>query len=273
MIAATISLFFGSYTLLQANETSRKVVSDLDCVAEPSAIVELGAAVPGVLAHAYHERGDAVEAGTLMARLESEVEEVAHAIAVEIAASQTAVNLRAATSQFGARTLSRNQRLVEADSVSEQAIDQVRTEADIAKLQLQQEREARVLARLEAERAAAVLARREIRSPIDGTVVQRYHGVGEYVDAEPVYRVAELDPLFVEVIVPIEYHGALERGMKASVTLDVPGFEDSPVVAEIRRIDAVADAASATFGVSLELPNPGGKLPSGVRCQIDFQAP
>lgn len=272
LAAAILCLIDVNLNASRAEESRSMVVSDLDCVAEPSATVELGAAVPGVLADAFHERGDVVLAGALMARLESGVEEVAHAIAVEIAASETAVDLRAATSRFGARTLSRNERLVEDDSVSAQTLDQVRTEADIANLQLQQEREASVLARLEAERARAVLARREIRSPIDGTVLQRYHGVGEYVDAKPVYRVAVLDPLHVEVIVPIEYHGVLERGMKASVTLDVPGFEDSPVEASIRRIDAVADAASATYGVSLELPNPDGDLPSGVRCQIDFHA-
>jgi len=254
------------------SDAAREVLSDLDCVVEPSAIVELGAAVPGLLGETHHDRSDFVAAGTLMARLESGVEEVAVAIAEHVAGNGTAIELRAATSAFGARTLNRNEELAREASVSTQALDQVRTEAGIAALQLRQERESQTLARLELERARAQLARREIRSPIDGSVVERFHEAGEYVDAEPVYRVARLDPLHVEVIVPIEYLELIENDMAAGVTLAVPGFEERALAATVRRIDAVADAASATYGVRLVLPNPDLTIPSGVRCSVDFLA-
>jgi hypothetical protein len=32
----------------------------------------------------------------------------------------------------------------------------------------------------------------------------------------------------------------------------------------------VFDAASGTFGVRLELANPRGAVPGGIRCQVDF---
>ena len=35
-------------------------------------------------------------------------------------------------------------------------------------------------------------------------------------------------------------------------------------------VDHVLDAASGTFGVRLELPNPGYKIPAGVNCKIRF---
>lgn len=259
--------------LLSANtRAEREVVSNLDCVVEPSAVVDLGAAVPGLLADTRYAVSDIVEAGSVMARLESGVEEVALALAEEIAASHTAIELRAATHDFGTRTLARNERLTGDDAVSRQALDQVRTEAAIAALQLKQERESQVLARLEAARARAQLERRLIRTPIAGHVIQQLHEAGEYVDAEPVYRVAQLDPLYVEVIVPIDYLGTLERGMSAGVTLSLPGFEGRPLSATVQHIDAVADAASASYGVRLELPNPDNEIPSGVRCEIDFYA-
>jgi len=37
-------------------------------------------------------------------------------------------------------------------------------------------------------------------------------------------------------------------------------------------VDPIIDAASGTFRVTLTLPNPGGKLTSGLRCQVSFLA-
>jgi hypothetical protein len=35
-------------------------------------------------------------------------------------------------------------------------------------------------------------------------------------------------------------------------------------------VDRVFDASSGTFGVRLELPNPNGAIPAGVRCKVEF---
>lgn len=58
--------------------------------------------------------------------------------------------------------------------------------------------------------------------------------------------------------------------MNASVQLQVDGFDDRNYQAQVRRIDPVADAASGTYGIWLEMPNPDLTIPSGVRCKIDF---
>ncbi|ASJ74935.1 efflux RND transporter periplasmic adaptor subunit [Granulosicoccus antarcticus] len=258
--------------LVPSSRASLEVLSDMDCVIEPSASIELGSAVSGLIAASYYDRSDYVAKGTVMAQLESDVERVTLAIAEESASSSTAVELRKLTAAFGERTHVRNQKLLKTSGVSRQVIDQMSTEARIAALQVVQEQESVRLARLEVVRAKASLARREIRSPISGSVVQAYKSAGEYVDGDPVYQIAQLDPLHVEVIVPIEYLGNLSTGMTAAIRIDVPGFENNVLSGEVRRIDAVADAASATYGVRLILENPDMKIPSGVRCQIDFLA-
>ncbi len=258
--------------LVPSSRASLEVLSDMDCVIEPSATVDLGSAVPGLIAHSYFDRSDFVSKGTVMAQLESDVERVALAIARQVAGSTTALDLRKVTAGFGERTRARNEQLLKTSGVSRQVVDQVSTEARLAGLQVVQERESQRLAELDVQRAEATLARRLIRSPIDGSVVQMYKRAGEYVDSDPVYQIAQLDPLNVEVIVPVEYLGNLSTGMVAAITIDVPGFENQVLSAEVRRIDAVADAASATYGVRLILENPDMKIPSGVRCQIDFLA-
>lgn len=258
--------------LVPSTNASLEVLSDMDCVVEPSATVELGSAVPGLLAHTYYDRSDFVSAGTVVARLESNVERVSLSIAEHVASSSTAIDLRSLSADFGNRTRVRNAKLLKTSGISRQVMDQVDTEARIAGLQVAQEVEGQNLAELEVERAKALLDRREIRTPITGSVVQKFKSAGEYVDSEPVYQIAQLDPLHVEVIVPIEYLGNLETGMEAAVSLAVPGFENQLLEAIVRRIDAVADAASATYGVRLTLANPKLTIPSGVRCQVDFFA-
>ena len=271
-LVTCVALSLSALTMGSVSTTnaSLEVLSDMDCVIEPSITVELGSAVPGLIAENFHDRGDFVAKGTVMARLESEVERVALAIAEEIAGSSTAVDLRKLTAEFGERTQRRNEQLLTTSGVSRQVVDQVSTEAGIALLQVLQEQESQKLAVLEADRARAALNRREIRSPFDGTVVERYKTTGEYVDSDPVYQIAQLDPLNVEVIVPVEYLGSLQAGTNAAVSLTLPGFEDRIMTAQVTRVDAVADAASSTYGVRLTLPNPDLTIPSGVRCQVDF---
>jgi len=253
-------------------DASRDVLSNIACVVQPGKVASLGSAVPGVLATVNVNRSDYVTANTELAQLESEVERTSLQLATRLAALSSATRLRQLNADYGSRTLQRNQSLYQKASVSEATLDQVNTEALIAKMQVEQERENSEIANIEMVRAKAVLNRRTIRAPFDGVIIERYKTVGEYVADDPVMQIASLDPLHVEVIVPLTELGILESGMRGEVTMDVPGFDDTTLEATVRRIDPVADAASATYGVLLELPNPDLTIPSGVRCMIDFIA-
>ncbi len=62
--------------------------------------------------------------------------------------------------------------------------------------------------------------------------------------------------------------GKVKVGMKAEVR------PESPVggvhLGLVTVVDRVLDAASGTFGVRLELPNPKYRLPAGLRCKVRF---
>lgn len=268
--ALCVSIVLLTIVIAPPISAGREVLSDLDCVVEPSRVVQLGSAVPGLIASTAFDRSDFVSPGTVMATLESRVERASLAIAEEVAAHGTSVDLRKATAAFGERTRERNATLFKTSSISTQNMDQVDTETRIAGLQVRQERENQRLAELRVERERAALERRMIVSPIEGTVVERYKSAGEYVDNDPVFQIAQLNPLHVEVIVPLEYLGQIETGMHGGVTVLAPNFDNKVLDAQVRRIDAVSDAGSATYGVRLVLDNPELKIPSGVRCMVDF---
>ena len=59
--------------------------------------------------------------------------------------------------------------------------------------------------------------------------------------------------------------------MTATVKPEVS--EAEPRGAKVVVVDRVIDAASNSFRVRLELPNPNYQLPPGLRCKVDFDLP
>ena len=253
------------YSQIEAGENN---IPNLDCVIEPSEIVDVGSAVPGVVEAIHADRSDLVKKGAVVAKLESSVEQASLELAKVRAGVNTAIKLRQQSASLGYLTQKRNQALFKKSAISKQDMDQLKTETRIANLQVRQEKENKRIAGLEAMRAEAILQRRDIKSPVEGVVMERFKSVGEYVEGEPILRVAQLDPLHVEVIVPVEYLGQIVPGMQAEViaTAGASGKH----LATVERVDRVADAASGTYGVRLSLPNPDYKIPAGLRCQVGF---
>ena len=126
------------------------------------------------------------------------------------------------------------------------------------------------MAQLELARARAELEQRVIRSPIDGVVTERLLGPGEYGHPDThIVSLASIDPLYVEAYPAVRYHGRIKAGDMGTVTLDSGEVRQAKVTV----VDQVFDASSGTFGVRLELPNPGMKLPAGTRCRVAFDIP
>lgn len=244
--------------------------SALDCLVEPSEVVEIGSSVPGIIESLNFERNNFVNKGEVVAQLDSRVELATLELATARAETDTSLNLRRENAAFGIRTQKRNQKLFNESTISAQDMDKVKTETYIAQLQARQEEDNQRIAQLEAERARQALERRTIRSPISGVIIDKYKSAGEYVEAEPVYRIAQLDPLHVELILPVEKLNTVKLGMKAEISLDIQSEHDTKHIAVVKSVDRVADAASGTFGVMLSMPNAGLRIPSGVRCNLSL---
>lgn len=239
------------------------------CIVEPRRTVELGAQVAGVLDEVLVARGDQVAAGEVVARLEREVEQVNVALARARAEAGAGIRRRESELANKRSILARKNELRNGDYVSEEEYDEARAEVEVARQLLARARDERELARIELARAEAALALRTLTSPLDGVVVERNLAAGEYVsERRPVITVAQLDPLFVEVFRPVEAYGEIRVGDVARITLTEPtgGVHQAEVVV----VDDVVDAASSTFGIRLELANPDGAIPAGIRCEAVF---
>lgn len=230
-----------SLSLLLATTVFAAELPPLEGLVEPNDLVEFSSQVPGILEQVTVERGARVRRGQVLARLKSGVE-------------TSAVKVAEARVEFGKRKAVRNSELYKKQLISIHDKDELETEIQLAELELDEVRE-----RLEL---------RTILSTVDGVVVERTGAPGEYVGEEPFLTVAQLNPLNVELVVPVEYFDMIKLGSIAQVQLEaaVGGSHQAKVVI----VDQVIDAASGTFGVRLELPNPKLKLPAGLKCQVVF---
>ncbi len=240
------------------------------CVVEPRVVVDIGSAASGVIERLDVERGQAVGAGEVLAELESGVERAALSVARARAGIETDVQTRQVALDFQQRARTRVDELYRRQTVAASAMDEAERDVLLSELALRRAREERELAALELERARQVLARRTVRSPVSGVVVERFVNVGEYVEDQPLVRVAELHPLRVQVVLPAERYGAVAVGTVADVVPEIAELGAHEAV--VTSVDKVLDAASGTFRVELELPNPGGELPAGMRCTLRFSA-
>jgi RND family efflux transporter MFP subunit len=243
-----------------------------DCVMDPALSLKLGSPVASILQSVEVDRGDLVKAGQVVARLESAVETAVVALDQVKSESLAEVYARQVRVELTKIAFGRQISLQERQNTSAQKVDEARADYQSAQQDLALAQLNHRVAELELQRARAAVEQRAIRSPIDGVVVQRSLGPGEYVNQDAhIITVAKIDPLHVETFLPIRFYGTIKVGDSASVRPDDPVGGDRKAAVSV--VDQVFDAASGTFGIRLDLPNPDGMVPAGLRCRVTFTLP
>lgn len=245
-------------------------LSALDCMIQPHQVVQVGSPAPGVIDSIFVDRGDVVQRGQAVVQLNASVERAALAVARERAGQTGDATVASSSRELAQRELMRAEELHQQQYVSKTYLDKLRAEAGVADGRSDQAKEKRTLSTREAELAAAQLEQRTVRAPISGVVLERLMSPGEYVDQKPMVRIAAIDPLRVDVLVPAAAFGQVSIGMQGRVTPEI--LNRTVHTATVKTVDRVIDAASNTFRVRLELPNPGNALPAGLRCKLDLAA-
>ncbi len=241
----------------------------LACVMEPKAVIKLGSPEEGILDEFLVDRGDLVTQGQIVARLNSDLEEVNVEMARVRAQSDVEIESSRARLDYRESEAARIAQLHAKKIVATKSMDEAEVERRLAVFAVSAAELQRKTARLEYRHAKARLERRSIKSPVEGVVIERNMTVGEYAHEQiPIMTVAEIDPLNVEVFVPIGLYGSVAVGMPAEVEPEAP--IGGSYRARVTVVDRVFDTASGTFGVRLALPNPEGRLPAGLKCKVRF---
>ena len=242
--------------------------AELDCLVKPEVYVELSSPVDSVLEKIMVQPGDAVSRGQPLAQLEASVERARVKLAQLQAKSNADIENRREQLRYAKRYLKRMSELLAQNSVSQYEKDKAETEMALAQIELNKAREDKRIAEVNLELARTQLELRTLKSPIDGIVVDRYAEAGESVRDRSIMKLAQVDPLKVELIAPTEYFGLIEKGMTVDIFPEQPA--NQVFTATVSLVDQLIDPASGSFTVRMELPNPDDRLVGGVNCVAEF---
>lgn len=245
-------------------------LEEFDCLIEPKVTVLLGAPIQGVIDDIAVERNDFVEAGQVVATLNSRVEIAAMEQARFRATMRSEIEARKADLELAEVTMRRTEELIEKQMAPLQQRDEAIAQLEVARMALTQAEDNQKLYDHEYARAQELVEQRIIRSPISGVVTELRAFPGEFVYENPVVTIAQLDPLRVEAILPARYFGLIDNTMLAEVEPEI--MTKYPLESVISSIDRLIDTASGTFLVRLELANADHSIPGGQRCTVRFRS-
>lgn len=240
----------------------------IGCLIAPERVADVGSPVVGIVSKVKVDVGDVVREGQTLVLLRADVERASEQAAVARAAIDADVLAAEANLALASQRHARARDLQTQGFVSTQATEQARAEQDVALQKLRQTRGQLKVAGSDLGVVRAQVGQRKVKSSFGGVVIERYVHAGERVDDKPMLRIAKLDPLRVELVVPAGRYGSIALKDTIRVVPDLPGV--APVQARVTHIDPIIDAASNTFRVRLKLPNPDHKLPGGARCRVEL---
>jgi len=244
----------------------------VDCLIEPNQVVELASPVVGLLDKVTVKRGDRVSKGQIVAVLESRAETYATEMSRFKSEQVGPTRLAEQKIEFAKRKFNRRHAMAQEKLMAAQESDDAEAELRLAEAELKVASENRQISKIDYQQQSSLLALRSLRSPFDGVVVDQLAYPGEVVEPgsnkKTVLRLAQMDPLRIRAVLPRHVFGQIAVGMAAEISPEIP--PQGRHTAKVAAVDRLIDAASGTFVVMLELPNPKLAIPAGVKCTAAF---
>ena len=228
---------------------------------EPIEEARLYARSSGTLVERRVDLGDRVAAGALLARIAApEVDQA-------LASARAGLGQAQARERLAQVNLDRSRPLVEQNFLSAVRLDELSAALEVARADT-------AAAQADVRRLEAVQGFQQVRAPFAGTIVERAVERGDRVSADgangspALFRLARLDALRVVVEVPQAAAATLQPGRPAE--LRFAEFPGERFKARVERLAGRIDPASGAMRVELKLPNPGQRLPAGLRGELDL---
>jgi RND family efflux transporter MFP subunit len=249
---------------------SLSAAGGIRAITKPSADVAQSFVQPGRIAAVHFKEGDAVKAGQALVQQDDAAEQVL--LAQLKAQSEDITQIRASEASLAQKKvdLQKLEKAAASNAATALEVEHARLDVTIAQLSLE-------LAQFEHEQAGRKYQEQKVRvenmllkSPIDGYIEKIEVEVGESVNTTTeVIRVVQVDPLWIDVPVPLAQAAGLKAGMTARVELAESGKKGLIGEGRIIFVGAVADAASDTLRVKIEVPNKA-RRPAGEHVLVSF---
>ena len=219
--------------------------SSLNAIGTAAAVqgVTVSADLPGTVEKIEFASGQAVQAGQVLALLDTRQEQA------QLAAAE-------AERDLARLTYDRLKGLLDQRVVSRAEFDQA--------VATYQGAEAR------AGEIRATIARKTIRAPFSGILGLRQANLGQYLaGGAAVVTLQSLDPIYVNFGVPQQTAGQIRVGRSVGVQTDGDGAGAQLRDARVTAIDSTVDEGTRNIQVQATLPNPDGRLRPGMFVHVD----
>jgi RND family efflux transporter MFP subunit len=240
----------------------------------------VAAEITGKVVEVLIEEGMVVQAGQIVARLDSVLAEKDLALARSRAeAAEAATAMITADLEEATRIFTRTRSLSQKNFASE--ADLTRTEARVGVLtaQLRQSHSHLETARLDAQRSAAVLDKHAIRAPFGGVVVDRSAQPGEMISPlsagggftrTGVCTIVDMESIEIEVDVNEAFIGRVTAGSSVSAVLDA--YPDWTIPAAVIAVVPTANREKATVRVRIGLKRKDARILPDMAVKVTFLA-
>ncbi len=224
--------------VMQSEAREVPLVLTAEGQATPDRSANVQAKATAQIEEVFVARGDLVEAGQEIGRLDGET-------------------IRAQWAQADATLAQTTDDLARAETLLNRGIG--------TETQVMQARAAKAAAEASVTAVEEQLENTIIRAPFAGRLNEMTLDVGEFVDdGDVVAEVLDNDPLTVVIQVPQIAMGRLATGMEAQVGF-ITGEERTGTIGFI---GANADSQTRTFRVEIAVPNPESEMPAGLSARV-----
>ena len=238
----------------------------------------VAAEVTGKVVELLVEEGMVVEAGQVVARLDSLLAETdltlarSRATAADAAAAAVAADLADAE-----RILNRIRSLSQKSIASEADLTKAEARVGILRAQLSQAEAQKQTAELEVQRNATVLDKHKIRAPFGGIVVERSAQPGEMISPisagggftrTGICTIVDMDSIEIEVDVNEAFIGRVRSGGAISAVLDA--YPDWTIPAVVVAVVPTANREKATVKVRIALKRKDPRVLPDMAVKVRF---
>ncbi|MDR0790736.1 MAG: efflux RND transporter periplasmic adaptor subunit [Bacteroidales bacterium] len=147
--------------------------------------------------------------------------------------------------------LQRIKALYQSGGVSKQQLDQIQTQYDVAKRNIDNLKDNIVLT-----------------SPISGVITMRNFDNGDVSGAQPILQVMQINPVKLKINVSESFYTKIKMGMAVKATSDM--YESEEFDGKISLIYPTIDPLTRTFTCEVNVPNANSKLKPGMYGKVEL---
>jgi RND family efflux transporter MFP subunit len=238
----------------------------------------VSAQITGTVSAVLIEEGDRVKAGQVLGRLEDTSQRATLAQAqAQLHSAEALLQQYQVQLAQSERDVRRDEDLVQRNLVSQQAVEQARTQVDTQRAQIEQARKQIDLAAANVRAAQVQLDYCTVRAPFDGVIIAKAAQVGEIISPlsagggftrTGIGTIVDMDSLEIEVDVNEAYINRVQPGQPVASVLNA--YPDWKIPSHVIAIIPTADRSKATVKVRIGLDTKDDRIVPDMGVRVSF---